>query len=130
MSDNQIAKNPLRCNAATEILEGYFPIGVSGYAWQQVNITDLPYDAELGWGFGQYGTSVEAYEHWADGVKQAGVFLGQDGYTTWGVKWYADGDDDEAYWGLRLLGKDSGIPWANGTALLDGEYRTFVKIFA
>jgi len=57
-----------------------------------------------------------------------------DRYTQWGVKWY---DVDESgtldglpYWGLRLLGKDSGIPWLNGSALLDGEYRTFVKIAA
>lgn len=130
VADNQIAKNALRCNAATEILEGYFPQGVSGYAWQQVNITDIPYDAELGWGWGQYSTGVQAYEHFIDGVQQDGVFLGQDGYTTWGVKWYADGDDNEDYWGLRLLGANSAVPGTNGTALLDGEYRTFLKIAA
>lgn len=102
---------------------------MSGYAWQQVNITDIPYDAEFGWGFGQYSTNVEAYEHWIEGVKQDGAFLGQDNFTTWGVKYYTDGELG-AYWGLRLLGANSQIPWLNGSALLEGEYRTFLKINA
>lgn len=79
MSFNQEAKYPLQCDSATGYLAGRLPIGVSGVAWQQVNISYYPYDAELGWGFGQYSTAIEPYQHELDGVVQDGVFLGQDG---------------------------------------------------
>jgi hypothetical protein len=98
-----------------------------------VNLTDIPYDAELGWGFGQYGTPVEAYHHYVDGALQDGLFLGQGNVTTWGVKLYPVDEsgtlDGLPYWGLRLLGPESTVPTANGTvALMDGEYMTFLMV--
>jgi hypothetical protein len=77
------AKCAIRCNSATQALEGCTAAGFSGYAWNQLNITDIPYDAELGWGFGQYSTPIEAYHHYVEGVKQEGLFLGQNNVTTW-----------------------------------------------
>ncbi|TAQ85769.1 hypothetical protein B7494_g5911 [Chlorociboria aeruginascens] len=130
VNNNQLAKNAIRCNDATG-LEGYVATGVSGYTWQQLNITEYPYDAELMYGLGQYSTPVEAYYHYIDGVQQPGLYLGQDGYTTWGVKLYpADSGslDGNPYWQLRLLGPDSGLPWLNNTALYPDEYETFLTV--
>ncbi|KAL3418311.1 hypothetical protein PVAG01_10027 [Phlyctema vagabunda] len=132
-SVNDQAKNPLRCNARTGALEAYTATGVSGYAWNQVNITEYPYNAQLMWGLGQSGTPVEAYHHYVDGVQQPGLFLGQANVTTWGIKKYpADSAttlDNEPYWGFRLLGPKSSIPWLNGSALFPDEYRTFIKVY-
>lgn len=83
------------------------PTGVSGYAWNQLNITEYPYDAEIMWGLGQYSTPLEPFHHFINGTQQAGLFLGQGNVTTWGVKLYpADGansEDGEPYWQLRLV---------------------------
>jgi hypothetical protein len=83
-SNNTFAKYAFRCNPALYpgSLEALTPSGVSGYAWNQVNLSYYPYDAELGWGFGQYSTPVEAYYHFVDDVQQPGVFLGSNGTTT------------------------------------------------
>jgi hypothetical protein len=133
-TNNQIAKTAFRCNSTLGpgVLEALTPTGVSGYAYNQVNLTYYPYDAELGWGFGQYSNPISAFAHFdACGNRIDGVFLGRDNYTTWGVKWYpADSGslDGNPYWGLRLLGADSAIPGTNGSALYPGEYRTFLKV--
>jgi len=130
-SVNDQAKIPLQCNdnPAPGTLEARVPTGVSGYAWNQVNITEYPYDAELMWGLGQYGTPIEAYYHYVDGVQQPGLFLGQGNVTTWGIKWYpVDGSntwDGEPYWLFRLLGPDSEI---DGAQLQADEYTTFIII--
>jgi hypothetical protein len=94
VDQNDIANRPLRCNgnarstdAPTGVLEAWVPTGNSGSTWQQVNLTPFPYDRELMWGFPD-ATPVEAYQHIVDWEVQEGVFLGQAGVTTWGVKRY------------------------------------------
>jgi len=131
---NDEAKIAIRCNDNTgSILEALTPTGVSGYAWNQVNITEYPYDAEIMWGLGQYSTPLEPYYHFVNGTQMTGLYLGQNNVTTWGVKLYpVDGDntlDNEPYWQLRLLGPDSALPW-NGSALYPDEYQTFLRIGA
>lgn len=131
-----LAKTSFRCNSAlgNGILEALTPTGVSGYAYNQVNLTYLPWDAELGWGFGQYSVPVEAYSLFdaTSGTQLDGVFLGSANYTTWGVKWYpadAGSLDGNPYWGLRLLGADSDVPGTD-EPLYPDEYRTFVMVTA
>jgi hypothetical protein len=124
-----------QCNSAlgAGALEALTPTGVSGYAYNQVNLSYYPYDAELGWGFGQYSNSVQAYSLFNEtGAQIDGVFLGSDNYTTWGVKWYpADSGslDGNPYWGLRLLGADSDVPGTE-SPLYPDEYRTFLQVSA
>jgi hypothetical protein len=124
-----------QCNSAlgAGALEALTPTGVSGYAWNQVNLSYYPYDAVLGWGFGQYSNPVQAYSLFNEtGAQMDGVFLGSDNYTTWGVKWYpADSGslDGNPYWGLRLLGADSDVPGTD-SPLYPDEYRTFLQVSA
>ncbi len=128
------AKLPFRCNDAVPArIESRVPSGVSGYSWTATNISYLPWDAELGWGFeNQYSIPLETYWHYIDGVKQPGVFLGNNGTTTWAVKYEpgntSDTENTNAYWNMRFLGWNSGLPWENGTALDVGEYRTFLRV--
>lgn len=109
------------------------PSGVSGYSYKQVNITYLPWDAELGWGFGQYSIPVEAYSLFDQetGDQLDGVFLGNSNYATWAVKWYpadAGSLDGNPYWGLRLLGANSNI--SATSELYPEEYPTFLQVTA
>ncbi|KAJ5676173.1 hypothetical protein N7462_009070 [Penicillium macrosclerotiorum] len=129
VSENDLAKSPLRCNDATTSFESYVPSGVSGYQWKSVNITDMPYSAQLMWGLGQYSLPIQAYNHYVSGVKQEGIFLGAHNVTTWGVQLQSGsaGSGGKPYWLVRLLGPGSADP-QTGDALLDGEFRTFIKI--
>jgi hypothetical protein len=113
------------------VLEALTPTGVSGAAWNQANLTYLPYDMEFGWGFGQYSVAIEAFAHLDEtGAAVEGTFLGTSESTTWGVTWYpADSGslDGNPYWGLRLLVPGVVIPGTNSTLYPD-EYRTFLKV--
>jgi hypothetical protein len=133
--DNTLAKTVFRCNDALGdgVLEAQVPSGVSGYSYQQVNITYLPWDAELGWGFGQYSIPVGAYSLFDEetGDQLDGVFLGNSNYATWAVKWYpadAGSLDGNPYWGLRLLGANSNI--SATSELYPEEYPTFLQVTA
>jgi hypothetical protein len=133
-ANDQLAKTAFRCNSGLGAggLEALTPSGVSGYSYNQVNISYLPYDAEIIWGVGAaYTIPLEAYSHFDEtGAQIDGVFLGNGNYTTWGVKWYpADSGsiDGNPYWGLRLLGPNSSIP-GSGEPLYPGEYETFLKV--
>lgn len=123
------AKNPLRCNDATDSFEANVPSGVSGYEWKSVNISDYPYSAVLMWGLGEYSLPIQTYHHYQDGVKQDGIFLGSHNVTTWGIQQQSGsaGSSGNPYWLLRLLGPNSENP-SNGEPLSDGEYRTFIRI--
>lgn len=94
-----------------------------------VNITDMPYSAELMWGLGSYSEPVHAYYHYLDGNKQDGIFLGAHNVTTWGISLQDGnaGSGDKPWWMIRLLGPGSKDP-QTGVALEDGEYRTFIRI--
>ena len=136
MYDNQLAKTQIRCNdniaGIGSGLEAYVPSGVSGFAWHQINITSIPYSAELMWGLpGAATIPIEPYYHSIDGVQQPGLFLGSHGVTAWGIKYYeADsGSYGDPYWLIRLLGPDSQNP-VTGQPLDDGEYETFIQVNA
>ncbi|KAL1967824.1 hypothetical protein VTN77DRAFT_2513 [Rasamsonia byssochlamydoides] len=129
---NDEAKTAIRCNDATgSVLEALTPTGVSGYAWNQINITNIPYSAPLMWGLPPDASiPVEPYYHYIGGVKQPGLFLGSHNVTTWGIKYYeadAGSLDGEPYWFIRLLGPGSADP-TTGQALEDGESVTFIRV--
>lgn len=129
VSENDLAKSPLRCNDATDSFESYVPSGVSGAEWKSVNITDMPYSAQLMWGLGQYSLPIQAYHHYLDGVKQDGIFLGAHNVTSWAVQLQdgSAGSGGKPYWLVRLLGPGSADP-VTGAELEDGEYKTFIRI--
>ncbi|KAJ6131325.1 hypothetical protein N7523_001785 [Penicillium sp. IBT 18751x] len=129
VSRNDLAKSPLRCNDATDAFESYVPSGVSGAEWKAVNVTDIPYSAQLMWGLGQYSLPIQAYYHYLDGVKQDGIFLGAHNVTSWAVQLQdgSAGSGGQPYWLIRLLGPGSEDP-VTGAELEEGEYKTFIRI--
>ncbi|KAI8315793.1 hypothetical protein K4K59_000729 [Colletotrichum sp. SAR11_240] len=119
-----VAQNPLRC-VNGEGIQGYVPTGVSGYTWQNLVAADIPYDALLMYEVN--GTEIQPYSHYINGTKQSGIFLGSEGYTTWGFK--KDTDTEQGtYWEARLLGADSEDP-STGKPLFDGEITGFLKVY-
>ena len=119
----------IQCNVGG-ILEAWTPSGVSGYAWNQINITNIPYSAMLMWGLPESATiPIEPYYHYIDGVQQTGLFLGSHNVTAWGIT-YEEADSGsygDPYWSIRLLGPGSEDP-VTGQALGDGEYETFIRV--
>jgi hypothetical protein len=76
------------------------------------------------------GLPVKTFEHWRNGEKQDGVYLGgYDNSTTWGFTYYpADqGSSGLNYYYMRLLGPDSADP-TTGEALGKNETRGFLKV--
>jgi hypothetical protein len=72
-------------------------------------------------GFYIDGFQPETYEHYLDGVKQDGVFLGLGNVTTWSFRRLAE----DIYWKTRLIGP--------GSKSIDGDYiefRGFLKAVA
>ena len=130
-----VAKNPLQCFNST--LTAFVPTDLepngapTSYAWSPLVIADIPYDAELMWKI-ESQEKPKPFEHWIDGVKQDGVFLGgYENSTTWGFKWYptSQGSSGTPYYGMRLLGPNSGIPWT-GEALLENETVGYLRVNA
>lgn len=81
------------------------------------------------WGLGQYSVPVQAYYHYVDGQKQDGIFLGAHNVTSWGIQLQEGdaGSGGRPWWMIRLLGPGSKDP-QTGQALMDGEYKTFIRI--
>ncbi|KAJ5723517.1 hypothetical protein N7488_001552 [Penicillium malachiteum] len=125
--ENDMAKSPLRCMDGIGF-QAFVPVGDSA-EYRAVNITDMPYSAELMWNLGSYSEPIQAYHHYLDGVKQDGIFLGSHNVTTWGISLQEAmaGSGGEPWWMIRLLGPESADP-LTGNALEDGEYRTFIRI--
>ncbi|KAJ5591486.1 uncharacterized protein N7459_001855 [Penicillium hispanicum] len=128
VSENDLAKSPIRCNDASKAFESYVQYEYD-VKWLGVNVTDMPYSAELMYGLGQYSLPIQAYNHYKDGVKQDGLFLGAHNVTTWGIQ-PVEGDQasgGKPWWMIRLLGPNSAVP-NTGKPLYDGEFRTFIRI--
>ncbi|OOF91581.1 hypothetical protein ASPCADRAFT_210941 [Aspergillus carbonarius ITEM 5010] len=128
-SRNDEAKNPIVCDDdSPSILNGLVETGVSGYSYQPLNITSIPYSAYLMWGLPEEATiPVEFYHHYVDGVQQDGLFIGANNVTTWAIKEWSDSGSKLPYWLFRLLGPNSADP-VTGAALEDGEFTTFIKV--
>ncbi|KAF2801773.1 uncharacterized protein BDZ99DRAFT_512829 [Mytilinidion resinicola] len=133
-NDNKYAKTPLQCQSnglnarvPTDLTAAGAP---TNYQWTPLVLSPYPYDAELMWKID--GDEVKIFEHYINGTKQDGVFLG--GYnasTTWGFKYYpADqGSSGLDYFLIRLLGPNSADP-TTGAALQANETTGFIKIYA
>ncbi|KAI1080171.1 hypothetical protein F5B20DRAFT_570562 [Whalleya microplaca] len=131
---NDIAKTPLQCEAGelkarvpTDLTAAGAPTNVQ---WTPLVISPYPYDAALMWKID--GSAPQIFEHYIDGVKQDGVFLGGvNGNTTWGLKYYSasSGSSGQDYFYMRLLGPDSANP-STGAPLGANETMAFVKINA
>jgi hypothetical protein len=120
------AKVVLRCYNDT--LHGFVSTGVSAFTWETLQFSPYPYDAELMY-FVSGGPAAQAYSHYIDSVKQDGVFLGANGVTTWGFRYFdaSYGCCGAPFYQLRLLGPDSTDP-STGAPLQDGEFKGFLKV--
>lgn len=128
---NDIAKNPLQCR--DNKLLGWVPTDLTdagaptNYQWIPLVLSPYPYDAGLMWKID--GTAPRIFEHYVDGEKQPGVFLGgYDNSTAWGLKWSGpyDGSLTDFYY-TRLLGPNSADP-TTGEKLKANETRSFIAI--
>ncbi|KAI0594605.1 hypothetical protein F4775DRAFT_573397 [Biscogniauxia sp. FL1348] len=131
---NDVAKNPLKCDAG--VLKGWVPTDLTAagaptsYVWTPLVISPYPYDAALMWKID--GDAPKIFEHYIDGVKQDGVFLGAyENTTTWGLEYQAadSGSSGLDYYYTRLLGPNSADP-STGAALGANETVAFIKISA
>lgn len=124
---NDIAKNPLQCSNNT--LLALLEHGVSGYAYEPLQVSPYPYDATIGYDFGENSTAVKAFTHKIDGVQQEGTYLGgYENTTTWGVRYEEDaGARGQSFFYVRLLGPDSADP-KTGEALYPNEFTSFIKV--
>lgn len=130
---NDIAKNPLQCinNALTAwVPTDLTPAGApTSYVWTPLVISPYPYDAELMWKI-ESDERPKPFEHYVDGVKQDGVFLGgYENSTTWGFKYYPEsmGSAGMGYYLIRLLGPNSADP-STGAKLLPNETMGYIQI--
>ncbi|KAK1718752.1 uncharacterized protein BDZ83DRAFT_655034 [Colletotrichum acutatum] len=120
-----VAQDPLQCVDGRGI-QGHVPTGVSGYTWENLAVAEIPYDALLMYLVN--GTEVKPYSHYTlNGTQIDGVFLGSEGYTTWGFKKETTSDQG-TFWEARLLGANSEDP-STGKPLFDGEITGFLKVY-
>lgn len=76
------------------------------------------------------GPPPKVFEHYIDGEKQEGVWLGgYDNTTLWGFKYYpaSMGTYDQDYYYMRLLGPDSADP-TTGEERKANETRGYIRI--
>lgn len=124
---NDIAKNPFRCT--NDVLQAVIESGVSSLDYEPMQISPYPYDATMGYDFGNESTPVKAFTHSIDGVQQDGTYLGgYENTTTWGVKYEANaGARGQSFFYIRLLGPNSADP-QTGAPLQEGEFTSFIKV--
>ncbi|KAI1371143.1 hypothetical protein F4677DRAFT_436476 [Hypoxylon crocopeplum] len=131
---NDIAKNPLKCEGG--VLKGWVPTDLTdagaptSYQWTPLVFSIYPYDAPLMWKVD--GDTPQIFEHYVDGVKQDGVFLGAYNTTTsWGLNYESPdvGSSGQDYYYARLLGPNSADP-VTGAPLGANETTAFIKISA
>ncbi|KAL7622717.1 hypothetical protein AAE478_006395 [Parahypoxylon ruwenzoriense] len=130
---NDIAKNPLKCEEG--VLKGWVPTDLTAagaptsYQWTPLVFSPYPYDAALMWKID--GETPQIFEHYVGDEKQDGVFLGYNGTTAWGLKYYpaSVGSSRQDYFYARLLGPNSADP-TTGEPLKANETTAFVKISA
>ncbi|KAF2713253.1 hypothetical protein K504DRAFT_487710 [Pleomassaria siparia CBS 279.74] len=125
---NDIAKTPLECTnntlaarVPTEVTAAGAPTNVQ---WTPLVLSPYPYDMELMYKI-TGGIPVKIFEHYINGTKQPGVFLGAGvNDTTWGFKYQAAnvGSYRRDYYSIRVLGEGFGEMLANET-------RGFVRIY-
>ncbi|KAF2199438.1 hypothetical protein GQ43DRAFT_442491 [Delitschia confertaspora ATCC 74209] len=129
---NQIAKNPFQCINNT--MTAWVPNDLTAagaptnYQWTPLVISNYPYDAELMWKI-QSSEELKPFEHYVDGVKQDGVFIGgYENSTKWGFRYYpANVGSVRDYYLIRLLGPNSADP-VTGAALQANETVGYIKI--
>ncbi|OTB00991.1 hypothetical protein M426DRAFT_26102 [Hypoxylon sp. CI-4A] len=131
---NDIAKTAIQCDGGvlkawvdTDLTDAGAPTNVQ---WAPLVIASIPYDAALMYKID--GEKPQIFEHYMDGEKQDGVFLGSyNTSTTWGLK-YESGDIGSTYldyYYARLLGPNSADP-VTGEPLGANETTAFIKISA
>ncbi|KAI0853074.1 hypothetical protein F5Y00DRAFT_257727 [Daldinia vernicosa] len=135
-TNNQIAKTALKCDGG--ILKALVPTDLTAAGaptnaqWSELSFpTDEPYDAPLLYKI-TGGTAPQIFEHYIDGEKQDGVFLGAYNTSTrWGLKYNAatSGSSGQDFYYARILGPNSADP-VTGEALNANETTAFVKISA
>ncbi|KAI0383370.1 hypothetical protein F5Y04DRAFT_33571 [Hypomontagnella monticulosa] len=132
---NDIAKTRLQCAGGalqawvpTDLTDAGAPTNVQ---WASLAFpVDEPWDAPLMWKFN--GQPPQIFEHYIDGEKQDGVFLGAyNGSTTWGLKYNPAnvGSYNSDFYYARILGPNSADP-STGAPLNANETTAFIRILA
>ena len=113
-------ENKLQIRADTALTPAGAP---TNYGWTDVVLSPYPYNA-LPMYLLNSDVKLGAFEHYVDGVKQDGVFLGGYNTTTWGMKWMEEsqGSYFHPYFQIQLK--------PEGQALEANETITFMKIWA
>ncbi|KAI1653829.1 hypothetical protein F4813DRAFT_372928 [Daldinia decipiens] len=135
-TNNQIAKTAMKCDGgvlkawvSTDLTDAGAPTNTQ---WSELLFPkDEPYDAPLLWKLTD-GVAPQIFEHYIDGEKQDGVFLGAYNTSTrWGLKYNPAnaGSYRQDFYYARILGPNSADP-VTGNALNANETTAFVKIWA
>ncbi|KAI8965207.1 hypothetical protein F5Y11DRAFT_313301 [Daldinia sp. FL1419] len=135
-TNNQIAKTALKCDGGvlkalvdTDLTDAGAPTNAQ---WSELLFPkDEPYDAPLLWKISD-GIAPQIFEHYIDGEKQDGVFLGAYNTSTrWGLKYNPaqSGSYFLDFYYARILGPDSADP-VTGAPLNANETTAFIKIWA
>ncbi|KAI1474678.1 hypothetical protein K445DRAFT_323240 [Daldinia sp. EC12] len=135
-TNNQIAKTALKCDGGvlkalvnTDLTDAGAPTNAQ---WSELLFpSNAPYDAPLLWKITD-GIAPQIFEHYVDGVKQDGVFLGAYNTSTrWGLKYNPEtsGSYHQDFYYARILGPNSADP-VTGEPLKANETTAFVKIWA
>jgi hypothetical protein len=128
VSDYTFAKQPLRCSdgrlralTATALDAAGKPTNVG---WTPLSVGPYDFDAGLRY-LAEEDDAPTLYQHYINGAKQDGYYLGGFNTSTWGVRWQKSEGPvsyNQPYYSLRLL--------PEGQALKFNETKSFLKIFA
>ncbi|KAI1466267.1 uncharacterized protein F4812DRAFT_436584 [Daldinia caldariorum] len=135
-TNNQLAKTALKCDGGvlkalvnTDLTAAGAPTNAQ---WSELLFpSNAPYDAPLLYKITD-GIAPQIFEHYVDGVKQDGVFLGAyDNSTRWGFKYNPAnvGSYGLDFYYARILGPNSADP-VTGSPLKANETTAFIKIRA
>lgn len=122
------AKQPLRCSdgllrvlTATALDAAGKPTNVG---WTPLSVGPFDFDAGLRY-LAEEDDAPTLYQHYINGAKQDGYYLGGFNTSTWGVQWQKSAGTvsyNQPYYSLRLL--------PEGQTLKPNETKSFLKIFA
>jgi hypothetical protein len=128
VSDNMFAKQPLRCSDGRLRILTDTALDAAGKptntAWTPLSVGPYDFDAGLRY-LAEEDDAPTLFQHYINGAKQDGFYLGGFNTSTWGVQWQRSAGPvsyNQPYYSLRLL--------PEGQALKPNETKSFLKIFA
>ena len=122
------AKQPLQCSEGRLQVRTATALDAAGeptnYDWTPLSVGPYNFDAGLRY-LAEEGDAPTLYQHYINGTKQDGYYVGGFNTSTWGVQWRESAGTvsyNQPYYSLRLL--------PEGQALRYNETKSFLKILA